>query len=60
MRTSTLLRLATTGGRSDTLRIVTTALGSGLGALALLCALTVAWIGPGDGPYASDLLDQQG
>ncbi len=60
MRTSTLLRLATTGGRSDVLRIVLTALGAAAGALALLCALTVGFIGAGDGPYSSDLLDQQG
>jgi len=60
MRTSTLLRLATTGGRSDTLRIVMTALGTALGALALLCALTVGWIGPDDGPYRSHLLSEPG
>ncbi len=60
MRPATLLRLAVSGGRSDTLRIVMTALGAALGAVALLCALTVAFIGPGDGPYSSDLLDQQG
>lgn len=60
MRTSTLLRLATTGGRSDTLRIVMTALATALAALALLCALTVGWIGPDDGPYRSHLLSEPG
>jgi hypothetical protein len=60
MRTSTLLRLATTGGRQDGLRIAATALGAAAGTVALLCALTVADIASGDGPYSSDLLDQRG
>ncbi len=60
MRPATVLRLATTGGRADVLRIVMTALGAAAGALALLCAATVAFIGTGDGPYANDLLDQSG
>lgn len=60
MRTSTLLRLATTGGRQDGLRITATAVGAAAGTVALLCALTVATIGSGDGPYSSDLLDQRG
>jgi len=60
MRTSTLLRLATSGSRSDVLRIAMTALGAAVGALALLCALTVGFIGPDDGPYASNLLNERG
>jgi hypothetical protein len=60
MRPATVLRLATTGSRADVLRIVMTALGAAAGALALLCAATVAALGPGDGPYANDLLDQRG
>lgn len=60
MRTSTLLRLATTGGRQDGLRVAATAVGAAAGTVALLCALTVAVIGSGDGPYSSDLLEQRG
>ncbi|MEJ7797402.1 MAG: FtsX-like permease family protein [Solirubrobacteraceae bacterium] len=59
MRTATLLRLATTGGRQDVLRIATTALGTAAGTLALLCALTVVAIGPGEGRYTSNLLNEQ-
>lgn len=58
MRASTLLRFATTGSRQDTVRIVMTALGAAIGTIALLCALTVAVTGAGDGPYESNLLSE--
>jgi hypothetical protein len=60
MRLSTLLRFAATGSRQDAVRIVTTALGAAAGTVALLCAVTVAVTGPGDGPYRNHLLAEPG
>ncbi len=60
MRPATVLRLAVTGSRVDALRLVLTACGAVLAALALLAALTVVGIGAEDGPYTSDLLNQAG
>jgi hypothetical protein len=60
MRASTALRLAATGSRVDGLRVALTVAGSALAALALLAALTVAAIGPENGPYTSDLLNESG
>lgn len=60
MRAETTLRLATAGSRVDGLRTTLTAAGSALLSLALLASLTVAAIGPDDGPYTSDLLNQPG
>lgn len=60
MRVSTALRLAAAGSRVDVLRVTLTVAGSMLAGLALLAAFTVAAIGPGDGPYTSDLLNQAG
>lgn len=57
---STTVRLAASGGRSDVIRIALTAVGSALGCVALLCGATVAFTGPHDGPYASQLLQQSG
>lgn len=54
MRPSALVRLALAGTRTDTLRVLLTALSSALGALAILAALTVLAIPtpavPADGP----------
>lgn len=60
MTGATVFRLAATGTRVDKLRAVLTVLGAALATLFLLCALTVASIGTGDGPYTSDLLNQSG
>jgi hypothetical protein len=60
MRASTTLRLAAAGSRVDVLRVTLTVAGSMLASLALLAAFTVAAVGPGDGPYTSDLLNQAG
>ena len=60
VRPATVLRLALAGSRVDVLRVALTAFGSALATLALLSALTVASIAPGDGPYTSDLLNQSG
>lgn len=60
MRPATILRLAVAGSRVDVVRLVLTAVGAALATLALLAAVTVAAIGPGDGPYTSDLLNQGG
>jgi hypothetical protein len=59
-RWSTVLWLALSGGRSDRTRIGLTAAGAALATLSLSAAATVAAIGPGDGPYTSDLLNQSG
>lgn len=60
MRRSTLLWLATVGGRADRTRITLTAVGAAAGVVALLAAATVASIGPDDGPYTSELLNEPG
>ncbi|MCZ2846755.1 FtsX-like permease family protein [Modestobacter sp. VKM Ac-2978] len=60
MRWSTLLWLATAGGRADRTRIALTAVGAAAGVLALLAAATVAATGEGDGPYTSQLLNETG
>ena len=54
------LWLATRGGRADLVRIGLTAAGAALGTVTVLAAVTVAAIGPDDGPYRSDLLTQGG
>jgi hypothetical protein len=59
-RWSTTLWLAATGGRADRARIALTAAGAAIGTVALTSAATVAAIGPHDGPYTSDLLNQSG
>lgn len=56
----TLARLAASGGRSDFLRIALTAVGSAVGTLALLAAVSVMFIGPDDGPYRLEVLRQPG
>lgn len=56
----TVFWLALRGGRTDRTRIALTATVSALAVVALLCAATVAAIGPGDGPYTSELLSQSG
>lgn len=60
MRPATVLRLAVAGSRVDVVRLVLTTFGAALAILALLAAITVATISPGDGPYTSDLLNQGG
>lgn len=60
LRWPSALWLAAKGGRSDRTRIVLTAAGASAGTLALLSAITVAYTGPDDGPYTSDLLNQPG
>lgn len=60
MRAGTTLRLAMAGARVDGLRISLTSLVAALTTLALLAATTVSAIGPGDGPYTSDLLNEGG
>lgn len=60
MRPATVLRLAVAGSRVDVVRLVLTTFGAALATLALLAAITVAAISPGDGPYTSDLLNQGG
>ena len=56
----TALWLAVKGGRSDVVRIILTSAGSAVGMLALLSAATVLSIGPGDGPYSSQVLEESG
>lgn len=56
----TALWLATRGSRSDVVRVSLTAVGSAFGTVALLGAATVISIGPDDGPYSSQVLQQQG
>ncbi|WP_299955832.1 FtsX-like permease family protein [uncultured Modestobacter sp.] len=60
MRRSTLLWLATVGGRADRTRIALTTVGAAAGVLALLAAATVASTGTDDGPYTSELLNEPG
>ncbi|MHA3701577.1 FtsX-like permease family protein [Jatrophihabitans sp. YIM 134969] len=60
MRSATVLRLAIAGSRVDRVRMTLTAFGALLATLALLSAATVAAVGPGDGPYTSELLNQSG
>ena len=55
-----LLRLAISGGRSDRLRIVLTAVGSAATTTILLTAAAVVFISGTDGPYRLDVLDQPG
>lgn len=57
---TTLLRLAATGGRVDGLRIALTAMGSAAAGIVLLLAAAVVSIGPHDGPYRLDVLQQSG
>jgi hypothetical protein len=59
-RGTALLWLAASGGRSDRLRIVLTALGSVLATTLLLVAAAVLFISERDGPYRLDVLDQPG
>ena len=59
-RGATLLRLAITGGSADRMRILLTAVGAAAGTLALLAAAAVVSIGPSDGPYSSDVLNERG
>ncbi|MDQ3165117.1 MAG: hypothetical protein M3Q17_02980 [Actinomycetota bacterium] len=59
-RGATLLRLAITGGSADRMRILLTAMGAAAGTLALLAAAAVVSIGPSDGPYSSDVLNERG
>lgn len=58
MTRATLLWLAVRGGASDRSRIVATALVAYVASILILLAIAVICIGPGDGPYASDLLQQ--
>lgn len=60
MHWRTAMRLAATGGSADGTRIALTAIGTAAGTLALLSAATVAVTGASDGPYTSELLNQQG
>jgi hypothetical protein len=55
-----LLRLAASGGRSDRLRIVLTAIGSASATTLVLAAMSVVFISERDGPYRIDVLDQPG
>ncbi|NAZ84542.1 FtsX-like permease family protein [Kineococcus indalonis] len=57
---ATVLRTAASGGRGDRTRIALTATGAGAAALALLCAATVAWMGPEHGPYTTAALNEPG
>lgn len=59
-RTVELLRLAASGGRSDRLRVILTAIGAAIATIILLSAAAVAFITDGDGPYELDVLDQPG
>ncbi len=56
----TALRLAAAGGRSDRLRVVLTVVGSMVATVTLLSAVAVVCIGPTNGPYRLDVLDQPG
>jgi hypothetical protein len=60
LRPIVLAWLAISGGRSDRLRIVLTAIGSGAATIALLTAAAVAFIREGDGPYRLEVLNQPG
>lgn len=57
---STLARLAAAGGRTDTLRIALTVLGTAATTLVLLLAAAVASIRPSDGPYSLRVLVEPG
>ncbi|MEJ7629660.1 MAG: FtsX-like permease family protein [Nocardioidaceae bacterium] len=59
-RVTTLLRLAVTGGRADLMRIVLTVVGSAAATVVLLTAATVASVGPSDGPYGLEVLNEPG
>ncbi|MDQ2851758.1 MAG: ABC transporter permease [Actinomycetota bacterium] len=59
-RLSTIVRLALAGGGSDALRIVLTAVGALVATSMLLLGVAVTQIGPRDGPYFTDLLNQSG
>lgn len=59
-RAGTTLRLAATGGRADAMRIALTALSAAAATVLLLLTAAVASIGPGDGPYVLDVLNQPG
>lgn len=62
MRPTTLLRLAASGTRTDSVRMVLTVFGSAAAALAWLCAATVASIGVLGRPdhYSPELLREAG
>ncbi|MEO8749193.1 MAG: hypothetical protein ABI384_02250, partial [Allobranchiibius sp.] len=59
-RLSTIVRLALAGGGSDALRIVLTVVGALVATSMLLLGVAVTQIGPRDGPYFTDLLNQSG
>lgn len=59
-RLSTVLRLAVSGGRSDSLRIVLTAIGALVATSMLLLGVAVTAVGPDDGPYFTTLLSESG
>lgn len=59
-RLPTVLRLAVVGGRLDLMRIVLTIVGSAAATVVLLTAATVASIGPLDGPYRLQPLNETG
>ncbi len=56
----TTIRLAATGGKSDRLRILLTVIGATVATIILLAAVAVLFIGPANGPYSLDVLDQPG
>lgn len=59
-RLSTVVRLALSGGRSDALRIVLTVIGALVATSMLLLGVAVIAIGPDDGPYFTNLLNESG
>ncbi len=59
-RLTTSMALAVTGGRGDLLRIVLTALSSAATTVLLLLIVSVASIGPDNGPYAINVLNEPG
>lgn len=58
--TVTIVWLGARGGRADVARIVATTAVTAVAVVGLLAAACVAWIGPDDGPYTSELLSQPG
>lgn len=60
LRWPTAVWIAAKGGRADIVRIALTAVGSAIGTLALLGAAAVISIGPDDGPYTSQVLQEEG
>ncbi|TWP34950.1 FtsX-like permease family protein [Leekyejoonella antrihumi] len=59
-RLGTLIRLASAGSRVDGIRVGLTVVGAAAASFVLLLASAVASIGPRNGPYRLDILQQSG